>query len=107
MKRGSRLLRRWAVLLRSCSGNRRWRWELQRLRFIFVTLFSFGRRENRLRLLAKAVFQGRRELCEHFFPARAALGYPDLAAGLDEEPAPVSFPINVQHHVVFDSIERN
>lgn len=45
------------------------------------------------------LFPGLRELCEHFFPARAPLRYPQLAAGLNEKPAPVRFLLNVQDHV--------
>ena len=58
-------------------------------------------------LLAKPLLQGCGELCEHFFLACAPLWYSHLAAGLNEEAAPVLFPVYVQHDVTFDPIQRN
>ena len=55
--------------------------------------------------LAKALFQGRLQLGKDLFSAGAALRYPDLAAWLDQEATPVPFPINVQYHVVLNSIQ--
>ncbi len=56
-------------------------------------------------VLAKALLQGRFQLGKNLFSAGAALRYPDLAAWLDQEAAPVAFPIDVQYHVVLDPIQ--
>ena len=51
--------------------------------------------------------QGCCQLFEHLFLAGAALWDPHLTAGLYQKASPILLSIDVQHDVVFDSIEGN